>query len=191
MSDLDNPSTESVPSAKTWWARIPLWAKIAAPAAVVVVIAAIVLSVTLPAALHPKHHIEATIGLISSTPNTISGNWDDCSGQGGYSDFERGAPTAIKDENGNTVGSIEARNLSESTLAALASELRPTGLGATPEEIISAVKKYQEVTCILYLSGDVDDADYYTLTFSHRGDFTYSRQKLESQNWYVEMSLEQ
>lgn len=152
-------------------------------------IVGVILAVALPGLLHPTHRFQATIGLVSSTPGAITGEWDSCSGAKGYDDFQAGASTTMRDGNGIVVGSLNATNLNESTLAALAKDLRPGGLGSTSDEIIANVKKYQKVSCILYLSGDVGNADFYTLTFSDRGEFTYSRQELDAQGWYVELSL--
>lgn len=45
------------------------------------------------------------------------------------------------------------------------------------------------LVCLLYVSGTVQDADYYTFTFSRRGDLSYSRDDLAKRGWWLSLSL--
>lgn len=158
----------------------------------IVVAVAILAALLVPSLFFSSHRVEGTIMLITSSPNSVQGQWDDCSGQGGYGDIRAGAPATMRDGAGNVVGTLSTKNLNDVILAELAAELRPVGMGATPEAIISNIEKSNavvSVACILHFSGEVKDAEFYTFEFSNRGEFTYSRAELNDLGWYIQLSL--
>lgn len=144
------------------------------------------------------HTINGTWTL-TGDEGTTEGNWDSCSGTGGYDDFTAGTPITIRNGEGNIVGSGDVKNFTQETLelTVAAQEDYDTGLGLddTGDDPAASTKDVLEkladatVACVLYFTADVDDADYYTLTLSRRGDISFSRADLEKNGWWVALSL--
>lgn len=181
---VDLPPSPAPPKARRWW---PLLAALGG-----VVVLAVVAAVAIPRLLPATHHVEGTIVLISSTPNSVTGQWNNCSGQGGYADIAPGASATMRDGEGNIVGTLSTVNLTESRLEELSQTLRPIGFGTTPAQVVESIKKSNAIVsvgCILYFSGEVRDADFYSFSFSKRGELTYSRDDMEKNAWYLQLSI--
>jgi hypothetical protein len=186
------PVAESKPRPKWFLPTV-----IAAPAAVVI---AVVLGVVSPILNPPTHHLQGALSLWSDSATALSsdpdmtGDWQNCSGTGGYDDFSAGTAATIRNGEGDIVGSLSVTNFdAESLDAMLAADQKYElgGWGDDAEEAKSTIESAADMgfLCMLYVSGDIEDADYYTFEFSHRGELSYSREELEAQGWWISTTL--
>lgn len=84
-------------------------------------------------------------------------------GSGGYSDIAPGMPLTVRDQDGKLIGS-----------------------GSLPDK----GEDYAPVGCIWTLTVVVpDDAEQYAVEGGHRGEVTYSRDKLEEEDWHVVIGI--
>lgn len=192
MSDVPVDETPPLDPGVPFLRRVPLWAKIAAPAAVIVIVA-VVLGVTLPAALHPKHQVQGVVELIDSDGG-IEGSWDACAGTGGYSDITAGAAATMRDSRGHIIGSIRVTNLNGTTLENMVEADKKYGLagwGGNASKVKTLLTQSADLgsACVLYFNGDVEDSDFYSFTFADRGALTYSKNDLAKDGWWLSLKL--
>jgi hypothetical protein len=158
------------------------------------VIVATVLGLTLPSALHPTHRVQGVVSLIDSGGDSTEGDWDNCSGTGGYSDVTSGAAATIKDAKGQIIGSMHVSNMNEASLKSLVAADSKYGLGGwggSAADLESTLTKAASVGagCMLYFSGDVDDSSFYSFEFAKRGALTFSADDLNKSGWWIAVSL--
>lgn len=182
-----------------WWRRQKVVVQLLSASAVVAVMALLAV-VVVPSVLRPSHHFQGVLTLSGDASSVLSdsadveGKWDSCSGTGGYSDFAVGAPATIRDGEGNIVGQLEVRNFDETTLGAMLAADATTGFagwGDDPDAAKSLIDTGAAlgISCHLYVEGEVKDSDFYSFTFSHRGELSYSREQLAESDWWVALSL--
>jgi hypothetical protein len=96
------PEDVSAPTPSRWWARIPLWARFAAPTLVLLVVVGIVL-----VAIPKTFDLSGEITLVNTTGDAYSSDTgaNSCAGSGGYDDIAGGTTqVVITDQSGATVG---------------------------------------------------------------------------------------
>jgi hypothetical protein len=132
----------------------------------------------------------------------VTGDWDDCSGTGGYSDFSAGMALRLRDGSGDIIGTGHVENVTQARLADLAemdriAEAQGFGffsLDSDSEEeavieIREALEELAGFVCVLYFEGEVDDSDFYSVELGSRGDLTYSAEEMARNEYVVYVSL--
>lgn len=131
----------------------------------------------------------------------VSGDWDSCSGTGGYTDFSAGVRLSVKGADGQIVGSGDVVNVSDQNIEdVVQAEFdgdSPIGLdeqsdkSAAADELRDLLQSGADtgIMCMLYFSAEVDRSEYYSIELSHRGDLSYSREDLAKQGYVVGISL--
>ena len=138
---------------------------------------------------------------LSDEPPAVTGDWDDCEGIGGYSDFGAGMRISVKGADGQIVGTGDVMNVSEENLDAVVQADwdgdEPLGLSETTNMEVAKSELRQllrgaaemELACVLYFEADVDPSNYYAIQLGSRSDLSYSRAELEAQGYVVSFAL--
>lgn len=137
--------------------------------------------------------------------DSISGDWDDCEGTGGYEDIDTGANVRIENEDGSLVGAARLRNVTEDDLGwlvdadrrmewmGLASEFdAPDASEAPPEMMQATLVLMHEVlgTCALvWEAEDLEEAKVYSIEVASRGALTYTRREIVDRGFVVSGKL--
>jgi hypothetical protein len=123
----------------------------------------------------------------------ITGSWDSCQGDGGYSDFGGGEFITVTNEKGDTIGGGTTRNLVESDAGVLQLDNDATGFyddaqtdGGT---ILDLYKSLESSICTVAFDIDVDISNFYTVEIGHRGASTYSQADLQKDSFFINLSL--
>jgi hypothetical protein len=137
----------------------------------------------------------ATIrGIYSLTDiGAITGSWDSCQGDGGYSDFGAGEFITVTNEKGDTIGGGTTRNLAETDAPALALDNDATSFYADAQTdggtILDLYKSLEGSICTVAFEIDVDVSNFYTVEIGHRGASTYSQADLQKNSFFINLSL--
>ena len=117
------------------------------------------------------------------------GAWDDCEGNGGYSDMSDGVNVSIEDQDGRAVGASSLQNISEADLSQLAEDSDFAGDSA--EEALELLEDLEGLVCAFtFEADDVESSEIYVITIgSKRGEQSYTRKQLEERNWWVSLSI--
>ena len=114
--------------------------------------------------------LSGTFTLIDSD---IAGDWQSCSGTGGYDDFGPGMDVTVRDGENEIIATGTTENLSSTEDA--------------DSEWASGDASY---FCTVKFSIDsLPRAEFYSIEVGHRGDLSYSRDELAEADWNVELSL--
>lgn len=118
------------------------------------------------------------------------GGWDDCEGQGGYSDLSAGAFVNAKNEVGTVVGATSLENLNDDNLHILVDDEDADGGDfSTIEDIQENIRAFRDIICIFAFELEVDDADVYVIQVGRRGDITYTKPQLETSDWEISLTI--
>lgn len=189
----DGP-TAGTTSARTrliGWVRRNRILAIAVGAALAVLVTAAIL---MPGLLGGRQQVQGVL-ILSGEVGNVEGSWDSCGGTGGYSDVSAGAASTVRDGDGAIVGTLEVENMSTEKLRHFieADDQYSLGWGANGEydttyELLKtgAELKY---SCWLYVSGEVNSAEFYTIEIGKRGGLSYSKDQLSGHGWWFTMSL--
>jgi hypothetical protein len=124
-------------------------------------IAALVAFGAIAGAAQSKHTIKGTMTLYDSETYDYYENGDGCSGEGGYGDIDEGTDVRVKDASGDLIGS---GRLESGTV--------------------------EGGTCVFdFTVDDVDDASYYSVEVSYRGDLSFSKSEMDDNGWQVDVTL--
>lgn len=173
-----------------WVAQHRLMAIVGAASIVVLIIVA----TTVPALLGGRQDIKGIL-VLSDEIGDVSGTWDDCEGTGGYSDIQSGAAASVRNGEGDIVGSLDVENMSEESLRDFVNADERYELGwdaeGNYEETLAVVKEGAdlEFTCWLFVTGEVDESNYYAIEVAGRGELSYSKEELAEQGWWFTVSL--
>jgi hypothetical protein len=123
----------------------------------------------------------------------ITGSWDGCQGDGGYSDFGGGQFVTVSNEKGDKIGGGTTRNLSQSDADVLKLDNDATGFYTdTPTDggtILDMYKSLEGSICTVAFEVDVDVSNFYTVEIGHRGASTYSQTELQKDSFFINLSL--
>lgn len=129
----------------------------------------------------------------------VEGQWDDCQGTGGYSDFGAGQNVSVVDAEGTLIGSGTTQSLDETLLATIV-ELDastddlgldsddPTEAQAELLELLESMAEL-EVACMVYFEVKVPTSEFYSIEIGQRGELDYSLAEMRERNFYVSFSL--
>lgn len=141
------------------------------------------------------------VAILFDEDGGVEGEWDDCSGSGGYDDFSAGMRLSVKGAEDQIVGSGNVENVTEDNLEdVVQAEFdgdEPIGLdeqedpGAAQTELRTFLTDIADsgIGCALYFEADVDRSAYYSIELGSRGDLSFSRDELAEQGYVVSMSL--
>lgn len=132
---------------------------------------------------------QAITGTASLVSEDVAGDWDDCTGTGGYDDFGAGMDVTIRDEDGTIVGSGTTRNLTvddQTVTTDPEADLSPLESAAMGAEMLPFM---EGTACVIWFDVPVEGADFYEVSVGSRGEMTYSRDELEDIEWHVDLSL--
>jgi hypothetical protein len=139
------------------------------------------------------------IAILFDTSGDVTGDWDDCEGTGGYSDFDAGMALTIKDKSGDLVGTGNVVNASDENLDDIVQADwdgdDPIGLdeqedlSAAESELRGFLSEMEGIGCLLYFEASIEDSDFYSVEMGSRGELSYSRDDLEKQGFVVSLSL--
>lgn len=117
------------------------------------------------------------------------GTWNDCEGQGGYSDISDGINVSIEDQDGRRIGASSLQNIAESDLDRFVET--QDDFGESTEEVLGLLKQLEGVVCVFTFQADsVEDAEIYVLKVgSRRGELSYTKEQMEEQDWFINVSL--
>lgn len=112
----------------------------------------------------PKFTISGTLNLTDYGDGIFSTDTQ-CVGRGGYGDLSAGMPITIRDGSGNILASTQLN----------------TGTFEGDSEFV--------FSCDFNFSAEVPKADFYSLEFGRRGEFTYSFDEMKEVSWKIYFSL--
>lgn len=116
----------------------------------------------------------------------IDGDWETCSGTGGYSDFGAGMNVTIRDGDGSIIATSSTRHL---TTGDEADEDVEDEDRTALHDAARWAKVSEGLTCVVWFDTEVDDAEFYAVQVGRRGELTYSADELAEDGWNVEMTL--
>jgi hypothetical protein len=129
---------------------------------------------------------------------SFTGQWDNCSGDGGYDDVNQGAYISVRDEDSKLVGSSSLENASTSNLDDLVklNEVNQwwgeiEGDSSAADEIEKGLTSMADLgaACYLYFEVEVLKRDFYEFTFAGRNPISYSHEQLRAKDFTVGVSL--
>jgi len=131
--------------------------------------------------------------LLVDVDGGITGSWDDCSGAGGYSDFDEGMALTVKGAEGQIVGSGRVENVDAGMLDKLVAMNDESGWfdssGTTEDDLQDFLESSESVGCLLFFEAHVKKSDFYSIELAERGELSYSREELADQGYVVSFSL--
>ncbi len=129
-------------------------------------------------------------GTVTVKDDDISGDWDDCSGTGGYDDIRAGLNVTVLDGEGAIVGTGSARNLTEADAGEMTLDKAIEDPDAPMTlELSAAFAPALDGECTLVFEVPVKDAEFYVVKAGGRGELSYSHDELEERGWFVQLSL--
>lgn len=182
--DIDDSAVDEIESGR----RIPKWALVAGPLAVIAVVVAVITSNS--GSGGPTIEGQFTL---TDTENVI-GSWDSCSGTGGYSDFGPGMNVTVRDGSGEIIGSSRTRAMTEDDYASDASNDSAEADAdnddedrASPAEVAETI--FDVLGCSVAFEADVSTADFYSIEVGRRGEQNYSYDEMVEKDWTMSLTL--
>ena len=124
----------------------------------------------------------------SDEPDT-EGGVTDCSGTGGYEDFEAGADVTIRDADGKIVGAATMRNpASRSEFIEYMVASGEADDEANAKELADFVDD-EDYACVLITDFDVKQSDFYEFSLGRRGEISMSKKEFENKDHMFVFSL--
>jgi hypothetical protein len=148
-----------------------------------------------------SHVIRGVSGLFGEIgEDDIEGDWDDCQGTGGYSDFGPGQNVQVNDAEGNLIGSGKTESVSDARLADLvemdrASDVFGLNENLSDEEAAQEMRDLLEsgaelqIFCYVYWEAEVPTSEFYSIEVGRRGELDYSFEEMAEQGFVVATSL--
>lgn len=118
----------------------------------------------------------------------IDGDFDDCEGTGGYSDFSAGRDVTVRDGDGKIVGAGTLRNVADRDELVdflVASDEADDA----DDSVIDFVVDNPAAVCILVAEFDVDQAEFYEIKVGQRGELSYRAAELADNDWMFNLTL--
>jgi hypothetical protein len=123
----------------------------------------------------------------------IEGDWDNCSGTGGYDDLNEGTFANLENESGDRIGGTSLRNINGDDLDTLVAANTATsilGSDISDEEVKSAPEEFEGVSCIwIFEFEDVPESEIYVVEVGTRGEGTYTRAQLVEEDFFIAIGI--
>jgi hypothetical protein len=127
----------------------------------------------------------------------VIGNWDSCSGTGGYDDFGAGMDVTIRDQDGKIVANANTQSLDRDIMSDLytnvASEMDRVFGSSTMSEgialLVDGATNSFFTFCTVYYEAEVPLREFYEIEVGSRGSLAYSKSELEEFSFVVYSSL--
>jgi hypothetical protein len=114
----------------------------------------------------------------------LSGTVGNCSGTGGYSDFEPGVDVTVRDKQGSIVGSGGMKSLEQLQVQEpeFFEQFGGPKAGDLGEDAV--------ITCRLGALIQIEgESDFYEIDVGRRGETSVTRSELEENDWIISLSL--
>jgi hypothetical protein len=136
-------------------------------------------------------------GVFTLYDSDVIGNWDSCSGTGGYDDFGAGMDVTIRDQDGKIVANANTQSLDRDIMSDLytnvASEMDRVFGSSTMSEgialLVDGATNSFFTFCTVYYEAEVPLREFYEIEVGSRGSLAYSKSELEEFSFVVYSSL--
>lgn len=132
--------------------------------------------------------------LLADTSGSITGDPENCEGDGGYSDISGGQSVKVTDGSGDTIGAGTLENIDSADKRERILEWWHENGFADEDDTDKELRDLLDtkgITCFMIFEVDVPKTDFYEIQIGggDRGNLSYSREELEERDWFVDITI--